>query len=99
MLLIYIVCCFSHCVLLLPLCVCGHVDNKNDIKFFVSKVSGFAIISLMKRELNVLLLVCLSVCLSVSLSLSLSRSVMGWSMICEYYISWSYSVVLCKNIC
>ena len=95
MLLIYIVCCFSHYVLFLPLCECVHVDNKNDIKFFVSKVSGFAIISLMKRELNVLLLVCLSVCLS----LSLSRSVMGWSMICEYYISWSYSVVLCKNIC
>ena len=76
MLLIYIVYCFSHYLLLLPLCVCGHVDNNNDIKFFVSKVSGFAIISLMKRELNVLFLVCLSVCLSLSLSLSL---VVSWA--------------------
>ena len=53
--------------------------------------SGFAIISLGKRELISLLLLCCECHDTGYRSLTLLRGAMGWSVVCDCGISWSYS--------
>ena len=55
-------------------------------------VSSFAIISLGTRELVALLLLCSEYHVAVIVCFTLPRGSMGWSVVYDYGISWSYSL-------
>ena len=59
--------------------------------------SSFAIISLRKRELVALLLLCSECHCRYYRSFTLPRGAMGWSVLCDCGISWSYSLICLKE--